>query len=150
MKIKTLTEFESRLVMKKLSESKSEREKFTRYQLMSEVIKGRVSDFINTEFAENLSKCLYSNNNEEKTTITPYARSRVFFQKSRIVAALAIVCICVLSVLFVMNTQYMHKIFNLDANINIAKTENKNNSQSQHENIDHAAMQKKFGSPYAR
>ena len=42
------------------------------------------------------------------------------FRKPGIMAVLAVICIFTLSALFVMNTKYMHKMFNLDANINIA------------------------------
>ena len=62
---KTLTEFETRLVIKKLSESKPERDQFSRYQLISELIKGRVSHFINPQFAENVSKCLHTKKYKE-------------------------------------------------------------------------------------
>ena len=51
-----LTEFEKRPVVKKLTESRLERDKFSRYQLMSEAIKGRVSNFINPQFADNVSQ----------------------------------------------------------------------------------------------
>ena len=56
-----LTEFEKRLVVKKLTESRLERDKFSRYQLMSEAIKGRVSNFINTQIADNVSQRLHAN-----------------------------------------------------------------------------------------
>jgi len=139
---KTLTEFETRLVIKKLSESKPERDQFSRYQLISELIKGRVSHFINPQFAENVSKCLHTKKYKEKTKSTLNDPMQVFFRKPGIVAALAVVCIFAFAALFIMNTQYMHKIFNLDTNINIAKIDNNNNLQSQNENIDHGAMQK--------
>jgi len=139
---KTLTEFETRLVIKKLSESEPERDQFSRYQLMSELIKGRVSHFINPQFAENVSKYLHTNKYKGKTKSTLNKRMQVFFRKSGTVAVLAVVCIFALSILFVMNTQYMHKVFNSDTSINIAKIDDNENLKSQDENIDHGAMQK--------
>mgnify|MGYP000925344150 FL=1 len=136
-----LTEFEKRLVVKKLTESRLERDKFSRYQLMSEAIKGRVSNFINPQFADNVSQRLHANKRgKTKRTLSGYMQ--LSFRKPGIMAVLAVICIFTLSALFVMNTKYMHKMFNLDANINIAKINDNNNLHPQIKNIDQADMQK--------